>query len=514
MSDDEDTSNRSARSNDSDEEMEEPADEELMQFLTQKLRLSAAAAEAIVEQGLTAFDDFIELTDKDIDGLCDRVRSPGGMLERPRGGPVADRGVKIGLIQQKNLRAARFYIYHCHRIQRTFNYRAVTLKEMRTFWSQRFEDEKDSTKADSSEDDLKPLKNETEIKKALEDLDAVLLNRLGAGGSPLAYVVRKVVSLPEATSGEEDPGMGKPSIKEELIRRTRHDGTHYDKDNEKVWNIIRGWGHKSPAWNWISSFASKRDGRGAYLALITHYFGASYTSKTISDANADLKTLQYTGRQKNFTFDTFCGKLNKAFTDLEEAGEGISNRLKVQHLIEAIHDPQLEPAKMHILSDDKYKKDYFGTVSYLKECLNAYSNSNKTNPNRSVSVANRGGDRGGKRGGYRGGSKGGYKGKKGRFTKHGKGGGNREKPAEKYDPANPAKSLSSKAWAKLDDDTKNLIREARNDEQRKRNVSATNRRQEESKEEASDDDSSSDGERSRDHFRPGDKPARKKPKKI
>jgi len=51
----------------------------------------------------------------------------------------------------------------------------------------------------------------------------------GAGGSPLAYVTREDVTLPESPTlpGEDDPGVGLPTLQEELIRRTRHEGAHY-----------------------------------------------------------------------------------------------------------------------------------------------------------------------------------------------------------------------------------------------------------------------------------------------
>jgi len=95
-----------------------------------------------------------------------------------------------------------------------------------------------------------------------------LMNKLGVGGSPLAYVTRKEVALPENVPDEGDPDQGLPTLQEELVRRTRHNGQHWDADNQAVWNIVRAFTHGGPGWNWVSKHAKKRDGRAAYMDLL------------------------------------------------------------------------------------------------------------------------------------------------------------------------------------------------------------------------------------------------------
>jgi len=50
-----------------------------------------------------------------------------------------------------------------------------------------------------------------DIKKTLEDIDNVLNKRKGVGGSPLAYITRDTLTLPEHTPEEIDLGFGQPS---------------------------------------------------------------------------------------------------------------------------------------------------------------------------------------------------------------------------------------------------------------------------------------------------------------
>ena len=476
-------------------------------FLTGTCNLTIAAATAVQDQGLQAYNDFKDLTDKDITGVCEKARSPGGTVARGGGGRqanemVADRGVKVGFIQEKNLRQARFFIFHHHRIQRPFNPDTTTLEQMRDLWNSRFELEKEGTKSESNSDDIKPLKKEEDVRTTLEDLDNVLLNKLGAGGSPLAYVTRKDVALPESNTlpDEEDPGAGLPSLQEELIRRTRHEGTHYATDNQAVWNIIRSFTHGGPAWNWVSTHSRQRDGRAAYLDLKKHYLGSSFVAKTISDATADLKTIYFNGRSKNFSFEAFCGKLNKAFTDLLDNGQEYTEMMKVHTLLEAIQDPLMEQAKLMVLSDNKLMNNYTETIAYLKVALNSYTNKLKSSSHRNISVLNTGG-RGGGRGSFKGGrGRGRGRGRGGRGGRDGRGGGRGGRSA--FDPSNPAKSLSNAEWATLLPEEKEKAREAR---QKKRNVSAMD----------VDDDEEDEKEEGQpqDHFRPGDQVTRRNKKK-
>jgi len=143
-------------------------------FLTGTCNLPAAAATAVQEQGLLTYNDCKDLTDKDVTGICDKARSPGGLITRGGRGAqanqlVAVRGVKVGFIQEKNLRQARFFIFHHHRIQRDFDPDNVTLEQMRNYWNSCFDLEKEGSKSDSTSDDIKPLKKEDDVRTTLEN---------------------------------------------------------------------------------------------------------------------------------------------------------------------------------------------------------------------------------------------------------------------------------------------------------------------------------------------------------
>jgi len=188
----------------------------------------------------------------------------------------------------------------------------------------------------------------------------------------------------------------------------------------------------------VSTHSRSRDGRAAYMGLKKHYLGSYFVAKTISDATADLKNIFDNGRSKNFSFENFCGKLNKAFTDLLDNCQEYTKMIKVQTLLEVIQDPLMEQAKLMVLRDNKLMNNYTETIAYLKVALNSHTNKLKSASHRNISVLNTGGGGGG-RGGFRGG-RGRGRGR-GRGGRGGRGGGRGGRSA--FDPNNPAKSLSN-----------------------------------------------------------------------
>jgi hypothetical protein len=188
--------------------------------------------------------------------------------------------------------------------------------------------------------------------------------------------------------------MNQPSVDEELIRRTRHDGPYYAADNKNAFLTLRELLHGGPGWTWISEFARTKDGKKAFLALIKHYKGPANTKKQLSDALHDLNTIFYNGRNKNFTFENFSGRLNKAFNNLKECGQEYNGQTMVHILLKAIQDPLLEHAKMKILGDQALLSNYSDSVAYLKIANNNYINSRKQESRKVSSV--RDGNRGGR----------------------------------------------------------------------------------------------------------------------
>lgn len=103
------------------------AQAELNNYLNNVLLIGDQAVRAALNtQGLQSLDDFIALTEKDIDDICSNARKPGGTIANPAfdaansvpGVPpfLPNAGVQIGHIFVKRLKMLRFYLFHLRRI--------------------------------------------------------------------------------------------------------------------------------------------------------------------------------------------------------------------------------------------------------------------------------------------------------------------------------------------------------------------------------------------------------------
>lgn len=93
------------------------------QYLRNTLGLTASIVNAIEQQGLSDFPDFLDLKDTDIDKVAENVRKPGGVVPNPnpgRGRPptIPNPGVQLGHILVIKLKKLRYYIDHLRRTQR------------------------------------------------------------------------------------------------------------------------------------------------------------------------------------------------------------------------------------------------------------------------------------------------------------------------------------------------------------------------------------------------------------
>jgi hypothetical protein len=82
------------------------------------------ARTALNNQGLTAIDDFISLTESDIEKIASNVRKPGGVIVNPNAavagqpGMIPNPGVTFGHLYEKRLKLLHYYVHHLVRVQR------------------------------------------------------------------------------------------------------------------------------------------------------------------------------------------------------------------------------------------------------------------------------------------------------------------------------------------------------------------------------------------------------------
>ena len=330
--------------------------------------------DALNGQGLVSISDFEGLTEEDIAEICNNARKPGGTIPNPAydaAAPVAgvpqtitNPGVLVGHVIEKRLKMVRYYVHHLKKISRDFDPGAnhANLQGLQDLY--RFK-----TSEDEYDNDIEVPERLTaveNIRVVLEDLNDYLERKRGCTGIPLAAYTRTMQTIPPTNM---DAGYGRPSISAELIRRAPHSGPTALTDNEAVWDAICHVTHDGPGWGWVQAFSRTRNGRQAYLALKTHYFGDAYQTRLRAKADQALETNYYDGTKRHYTYEKYIESLQRAFTDLESTGEFVSNERKVRVLMTGIHDPRLESAKNTILATPELRASFETASNYMAEVL-------------------------------------------------------------------------------------------------------------------------------------------------
>lgn len=449
---------------------------------TMLLITSVTARTALSNQGLTAYEDFLTLSEKDIGDICSNVRKPGGTIANPAliaGGAqpalIPNPGTPIGYVLEKRLKMLRYYMLHLQRIQRPFDAVEATLVRLAEVYVLKEEEDNED------DDDVKlpsKLTNIDKVRVTLEDIDDYLVRKRGISGVPLSYVVRADVAVP---AGVDDLGFGNPSYSLEMIQRAPHVGSFFQRDSVAVWNVIRHVTHEGPAWSWVQSFVRTCDGRAAYFAMKQHYLGESFTARLRANADRLMDSTFYDGRSRGFTFERYCETLQQAFTDIESTGETISENRKVRILMLGIRDDRLATAKSQVTATAELKATFDGAVNFISQFLDERrALTNQVNPPRNVSMASvnpgrsngngrgRGGGGGRRtfgRGGFgRNNGRGGYGGRNG----NGRGGAG---AAGRYTNVSD-KYYTQQEWALLSQEQQERVRELRANRDRQRNVHA------------------------------------------
>jgi hypothetical protein len=323
----------------------------------------AAAAEVVTGQGYDSLDALSELTDSTILDLVSTIRKPGGMISNTAVPPVPlnipNPGINIGHRAVTNLKLAAFVVRHYERTSRPLDNPAATLgiNNLRSFISL-----KNAEDAYTDPDSPPVLEKVERIRDHIENLDSHLLKTLGMAKAPLAYIVRPTDVVPPSA---QDLPNNYDTIQEEMVSRMPHTHIAYRQDNIKVWEIIRDSLHETEAFNWIKRSERRRDGRLAYLALTTHYLGASKNETLCNQANTRLMKTFYGGEKNKFDWSKFVSLHKRCHNDLKATGPALSEDDKVRRLLNGINTNKLETAVLFVRSSPHLMSDFDAAVDSI-----------------------------------------------------------------------------------------------------------------------------------------------------
>jgi hypothetical protein len=119
----------------------------------------------------------------------------------------------------------------------------------------------------------------------------------------------------------------------------------------------------------MRSFNRTRNGRAAWLALLTHFEGDAQKDRAKDAAYTAIANAKYYGEKKRFSFETYVTIHQEAYEDLEQYGEPVSEDKRVRDLLQGIKDPAAKAAKETVLATPHLRNNFTNAVTHLATSL-------------------------------------------------------------------------------------------------------------------------------------------------
>jgi hypothetical protein len=222
----------------------------------------------IIEAGLTDYEDFRYLVDKDIRNMAEEFAKRS----------AAQGCITFGLGRIKELTGLMHWVQDCFRTDddpndMIFNEEALAEAQSRALIRKSDIDLVDTNTKVADPDKFRDERKWPEWNKAFTNYLSVIP---GVSGIPLSYVVRD--------NEEPDEDEMYLSFNERMIAHAPHTGQYYEADSRCVHNLLTGFLHGEPTETWIRSLSHFQDGRCDMLALRRHYAGEGNSTRRIADA--------------------------------------------------------------------------------------------------------------------------------------------------------------------------------------------------------------------------------------
>ena len=163
------------------------------------------------------------------------------------------------------------------------------------------------------------------------------------------------------------------SIIEELKKRLPHSGPIFQDDNKTVYMMVSKAVLGTSVESTIKSYARTKNGREAYLALLTNHAGDTKYRAIVKSKTNFLTNIKWNGR--SFPLENHVSRHRNAVDKLIECAEHIGNPVpdptqRVEYLLDSItsQDSSLQAAIGNIRADSAgLRKDFEKASSHMLE---------------------------------------------------------------------------------------------------------------------------------------------------
>jgi hypothetical protein len=268
--------------------------------------------DAIIDEGSNGMSDLLILEEKDITEMMSNLTKL----------PANGRGVRMGAVLTKKVKALVYWCKEQKRQDLDLDANRITDEELEATLQQMAVETGD----DKTKPELLTKFDPNKWVSWLKKVENYIWQVKGINNTPLIYVVRKTrtAASPPFTSGEE-----------ERVYKTSQQGPAYNKDNQKVFEVLTQLLSWTMAWTWMSSYEASKNGKGAFDALRNHYDGPGQIEKRLGYARNILANMHYRS-EKQYSFKSYVTKLSEAFEVLKDNNVEKAEREKVDCLLDGI----------------------------------------------------------------------------------------------------------------------------------------------------------------------------------
>ena len=348
------------------------------------LRLSARTAAAIAAEGITEPADLAEFDKEGLDAIFRNLRKPPRALQGGAGRGAAGRGGGggRGLVDVEPFIVPAKSQMRIYASALAVKYYVATARELdpeNMPWVvvQRFHEEWKAIVEKKKMDvpDAPKLTKGLAVYKWLESVRNHLNQVIGVRYAPLSYVIREIAAVnpvpPVLQLGEpfaEEYG----SVEGEMIARLSHTHPLFKSDNGQVFDVIEAALRGTSISPSIAQFRKTRDGRAAYLALVSQHAGRDVWDKLQREAEHKLQNVKWNG-QTTITLQQHMSMHRREWITLQDCSEYIpvevpNGRQRVTWLMNSITsiDPGVLAAIAAVRQDEVDKRVNFeSAVAYL-----------------------------------------------------------------------------------------------------------------------------------------------------
>jgi hypothetical protein len=212
---------------------------------------------------------------------------------------------------------------------------------------------------EAKEADVPKITKAMPVIKWIEAFDDFLNRTVGVRNIPLAYVTRIDATpgvLPERS--EDRAHSFDKSVIEDLVDNASHKHARYNDDNSKVYYFLEEATRGTECASALKPHQKKKDGRKAYLSIMSQYAGKDKWEAEIAKQVAIISHSKWKG-QSNFPLDKFAALHRNAHLSLMQCAEHIpfqlsNERTRVTNFLNAIEstDHKLHAGLSLVEEDD------------------------------------------------------------------------------------------------------------------------------------------------------------------